>query len=72
MASDGSVQVRILGARRQEIGVDETLQLVCEATGKDIGLLHSQTRPPNHPLISWTVDDVPVTALYPHHKVRDI
>jgi len=70
MASDGSVQVRILGARRQEIGVDETLQVVCEATGKDIGTLHAQTRPPNHPLILWTVDDVPVTASYPPHKVE--
>ncbi|CAL4068091.1 unnamed protein product [Meganyctiphanes norvegica] len=70
MASDGSVQVRILGSRRQEVGVDETLQLVCEATGKDVALLHAQTRPPNQPLISWTVDDVPVTAFFPHHKVE--
>jgi len=69
MASDGSVEVRILGDRRQEIGMDETLQLVCVAKGTDIGNFHAQTRPPNHPLISWTVDDRPITALFPHHQI---
>ncbi|XP_042225966.1 uncharacterized protein LOC121868984 [Homarus americanus] len=63
------IRVKVLGDRWVRLNTGATLRLVCEATGKALTELREHSFLHNDPLISWTLDGIPVTTLWPHTKV---
>ncbi|XP_071544292.1 titin-like isoform X2 [Panulirus ornatus] len=61
--------VRVLGERWVRVAAGWTLRLVCRASGKALHDLHDHSILHNDPLISWSLDGVPVTALWQQNKV---
>ncbi|KAK8751758.1 hypothetical protein OTU49_010183 [Cherax quadricarinatus] len=66
---DSALRVRVLGQRWVRLPTGGTLQLVCEVSGKALTELHEYSLLYSDPLISWTLDAIPVTSLWPHTKV---
>ncbi|KAK7078419.1 hypothetical protein SK128_014991 [Halocaridina rubra] len=69
-SDDGSsLRVRVIGRRWVRLPEGSTLRLVCEAAGKDLQEVNRHALLHNDPLISWTLDGIPITSLWPHSKV---
>ncbi|CAL4183700.1 unnamed protein product, partial [Meganyctiphanes norvegica] len=63
------VQMSMQGRNYKEVSPGDTIHLICKATGRGIGSNYEVDQP-THDLISWTVDDVPVKALWNEDKVE--
>ncbi|XP_042871645.1 uncharacterized protein LOC122252974 [Penaeus japonicus] len=58
------LRVRVLGQRRLQVAEGAQLQMVCEATGRQLAQRRHEA-----PLVSWTLDGFPVTSQWPQDKV---
>ncbi|XP_037803816.1 uncharacterized protein LOC119598242 [Penaeus monodon] len=58
------LRVRVLGQRRLLVAEGALLQLVCEATGRQLAQRRHEA-----PLVTWTLDRFPVTSQWPQDKV---
>ncbi|XP_069165567.1 protein amalgam isoform X2 [Procambarus clarkii] len=66
---EATLRLRVLGQRWVRLPAGGALRLVCEASGKALTELHEYSLLYNDPLISWTLDGIPVTTLWHHNKV---
>ncbi|CAL4078501.1 unnamed protein product, partial [Meganyctiphanes norvegica] len=65
---DNPITLQLQGRKYHKIVPGGTLQLVCKAAG--IGTIEKMRIPPgSSSIITWTLDDVPITALWDRDKI---
>ncbi|XP_064099753.1 uncharacterized protein LOC135210818 [Macrobrachium nipponense] len=64
-----ALRVRVIGRSWVQMPEGATLHLICEASGKELQDIRHYSIVRNEPLISWTLNGMPVNALWSRPKV---